>query len=81
MFQKTTITTFLIEVPYGTVSFWYYTTLDGARLGQVHLTEQFAWMPCRACRAAVGSLVGAGSGAARRTAHLSGFETDQRRTL
>ena len=36
-----TITTFLIVVPYGTVSFWHYTTLDGARLGQVHQKENY----------------------------------------
>ena len=29
--------TFLIVFPYGTVSFWHYITLDGARLGEVHL--------------------------------------------
>ena len=32
--------TFLIVVPYSTVSFWYYVTLDGARLGEVHLRLQ-----------------------------------------
>ena len=37
MFRKTTITTFLTVVPYSTVSFWHFVTLDGARLGEVHL--------------------------------------------
>ena len=38
VFRKTIIMSFLIVVPYSSVSFWYHTTLDGARLGEVYLS-------------------------------------------
>ena len=37
--KKLKIITLLLVVPYSTVSFWYYVTLDGARLGEVHLSH------------------------------------------